>query len=134
MIQEAAEQAVHASSPSAGAAVADDATADGTAMPPPNALQQQWAPEPEEEDEEDEEENVGQWSPVPLDAQHIGNQDVVHEDDDQRLIDLLRKQVSLVIYAPINFSLYKYKCIYHEIHYSTYYKTSCGCWIACCAM
>ena len=50
----------------------------------------------DEEEEEEEEENVGQWSPVPLDAQHIGNQDVVHEDDDQRLLDLLRKQVSAV--------------------------------------
>lgn len=81
------------SHPEEGPATAADGN--GTAAPPLNSLQQQWAPEPEEEEEEEEEEeNVGQWSPVPLDAQHIGNQDVVHEDEDQRLIDLLRKQVS----------------------------------------
>lgn len=76
-----------------GPATAVDGT--GSAAPPLNSLQQQWAPEPEEEEEEEEEENTGQWSPVPLDAQHIGNQDVVHEDEDQRLIDLLRKQVDM---------------------------------------
>ncbi|KAL3159310.1 hypothetical protein ABBQ32_011264 [Trebouxia sp. C0010 RCD-2024] len=97
--QEAAGKADPASSsPLGGPSHAEEGPAtaadgNGTAAPPLNSLQQQWAPEPEEEDEEEEEENVGQWSPVPLDAQHIGNQDVVHEDEDQRLIDLLRKQV-----------------------------------------
>ena len=96
--QEADGEAAGASTSSAGPAQTQDGPAkavDGnsSAAPPMNTLQQQWAPEVEEEDEEDEDENVGQWSPMPLDAQHIGNQDVVHEDDDQRLIDLLRKQV-----------------------------------------
>ena len=100
-MQEAAGKANPASSsPWGGPSHAEEGpatAADGnsTAAPPLNFLQQQWAPEPEEEEEEEEEENVGQWSPVPLYAQHIGNQDVVHEDEDQRLIDLLRKQVSL---------------------------------------
>lgn len=103
-MQEAAGEAAGAASPSAGPTHAQDGpatAADGnsTAAPPLNSLQQQWAPEVEEEDEEEEEENVGQWSPVPLDAQHIGNQDVVHEDDDQRLIDLLRKQVKLLMHV-----------------------------------
>ena len=102
-LQEAAVQDAEPSSPQEGPAHAEEGpatAADGhvNAAPPLNALQQQWAPEPEDEvEEEEEEENVGQWSPVPLDAQHIGTQDVVHEDDDQRLIDLLRKQVRLSI-------------------------------------
>lgn len=101
-MQEAAADADRPSSPSVGVAhdLEGPATAGAGATnggPQLNALQQQWAPEPEEEEEEEEEEeNVGQWSPVPLDAHHIGNQDVVHEDDDQRLLDLLRKQVSLM--------------------------------------
>ena len=75
---------------------------DSVAVPQLSALQQQWAPEPEEEeDEEEEEENVGQWSPAPLDAQHVGSQDVVHEDDDQRLLDLLRKQVGVCGKMPV---------------------------------
>ena len=42
----------------------------------------------------DLEENVGQWSPPPLDmAMVTTGQDVVHEDDDTRLLDLLRAQV-----------------------------------------
>lgn len=105
-MQEAAGKANPASSsPLGGPSHAEEGPAtaadgNGTAAPPLNSLQQQWAPEPEEEEEEEEEEeNVGQWSPVPLDAQHIGNQDVVHEDEDQRLIDLLRKQVSLTAHA-----------------------------------
>ena len=98
-MQEAARKDAGHSSPADGPSRTEEGPAtalDGTgsAAPPPNSLQQQWAPEPEEdEEEEEEEENTGQWSPVPLDAQHIGNQDVVHEDEDQRLIDLLRKQV-----------------------------------------
>ena len=101
-LQEAAADADTPSSPPAGVAHDEEGPATAGAgvsngSPPLNALQQQWAPEPEEEEEEEEEEeNVGQWSPAPLDAQHIGNQDVVHEDDDQRLLDLLRKQVSIV--------------------------------------
>ncbi|DBA94110.1 hypothetical protein WJX77_004695 [Trebouxia sp. C0004] len=97
--QEAAADADTPSSPPAGVAHDEEGPATAGAgvtngAPLLNALQQQWAPEPrEEEEEEEEEENVGQWSPAPLDAQHIGNQDVVHEDDDQRLLDLLRKQV-----------------------------------------
>jgi len=100
-LQEAAADADTPSSPPAGVAHDEEGPATAGAgvtngAPPLNALQQQWAPEPdEEEEEEEEEENVGQWSPAPLDAQHIGNQDVVHEDDDQRLLDLLRKQVSI---------------------------------------
>eukprot|EP00208_Stichococcus_sp_RCC1054_P002856 CAMPEP_0206140744 /NCGR_PEP_ID=MMETSP1473-20131121/10524_1 /ASSEMBLY_ACC=CAM_ASM_001109 /TAXON_ID=1461547 /ORGANISM="Stichococcus sp, Strain RCC1054" /LENGTH=711 /DNA_ID=CAMNT_0053535011 /DNA_START=336 /DNA_END=2471 /DNA_ORIENTATION=+ len=40
------------------------------------------------------EENVGQWSPPPVDPAMIGvGQDVVHEDDDRRILDLLRAQV-----------------------------------------
>ena len=101
-LQEAAADADSPSSPPAGVAHDEEGPATAGAgitngAPQLNALQQQWAPEPEEEEEEEEEEeNVGQWSPAPLDAQHIGNQDVVHEDDDQRLLDLLRKQVSIV--------------------------------------
>ena len=100
-LQEAAADADTPSSPPAGGAHEEEGPATAGAgvtnsAPQLNALQQQWAPEPEEEEEEEEEEeNVGQWSPAPLDAQHIGNQDVVHEDDDQRLLDLLRKQVSI---------------------------------------
>lgn len=100
-MQEAGRKEGPDSSPLGGPSHAEEGpatAADGTAAaaPPLNSLQQQWAPEPEEEEEEgEEEENTGQWSPVPLDAQHIRNQDVVHEDEDQRLIDLLRKQVSL---------------------------------------
>ena len=100
-LQEAAADADTPSSPPAGVAHDEEGPATAGAgitngAPPLNALQQQWAPEPEEEEEEEEEEeNVGQWSPAPLDAQHSGNQDVVHEDDDQRLLDLLRKQVSI---------------------------------------
>ena len=91
--------AAGAASPLAGPAHEEEGPATagaggGPAAPLLNSLQQQWAPEPEEEEEEEEEEeNVGQWSPAPLDAQHVGGQDVVHEDDDQRLLDLLRKQV-----------------------------------------
>ena len=101
-LQEAAADVDTPSLPPAGIAHDEEGPATAGAgvsngAPPLNALQQQWAPEPEEEEEEEEEEeNVGQWSPAPLDAQHIGNQDVVHEDDDQRLLDLLRKQVSIV--------------------------------------
>ena len=81
-------------------------------MPPLNSLQQQWAPEPEdEEEEEEEEENVGQWSPVPLDGQHIGTQDVVHEDEDQRLIDLLRKQVNMVPHPCLWMLCYQKACL-----------------------
>ena len=100
-LQEAAADADTPSSPPAGVAHDEEGPATAGAgitngAPQLNALQQQWAPEPEEEEEEEEEEeNVGQWSPAPLDAHHIGNQDVVHEDDDQRLLDLLRKQVSI---------------------------------------
>ena len=100
-LQEAAADADTPSSPPAGVAHDEEGPATAGAgitngAPPLNALQQQWAPEPEEEEEEEEEEeNIGQWSPAPLDAHHIGNQDVVHEDDDQRLLDLLRKQVSI---------------------------------------
>ena len=100
-LQEAAADADTPSSPPAGVAHDEEGPATAGAgitsgVPQLNALQQQWAPEPEEEEEEEEEEeNVGQWSPAPLDAHHIGNQDVVHEDDDQRLLDLLRKQVSI---------------------------------------
>ena len=82
------------SSPSAGAAPQDPpSTLEGSAAnDPQTAYQQQWAPE--EESEEGEEENVGQWSPEPLDARHVGSQDVIHEDDDMRMLALLRSQVT----------------------------------------
>ncbi len=48
-----------------------------------------------EEEEEPEEENVGQWSPRPLDAEHVVGQDVIPEEEDARLLELLRAQVSL---------------------------------------
>ena len=81
-------------SPSAGAAPQDaPSTLDGSAaLDSQTAYQQQWAPE--EESEEEEEENVGQWSPEPLDARHVGSQDVIHEDDDMRMLALLRSQVT----------------------------------------
>ena len=41
----------------------------------------------------EEEENTGQWSPRPLAAAVVAGQDVVAEDDDRRLLDLLRAQV-----------------------------------------
>ena len=41
----------------------------------------------------EEEENTGQWSPRPLPAAVVAGQDVVGEDDDRRLLDLLRAQV-----------------------------------------
>ena len=85
----------------AGVADGDTAATAGAGSsspaPPLSSLQHQLAPDlaqEEEEEDDDEEENVGQWSPVPLDPQHIGNQDVVHEDDDQRRIDILRQQVN----------------------------------------
>lgn len=41
-----------------------------------------------------EEENTGQWSPAPLDPEAIpSGADVVHEDDDSRLLELMRAQV-----------------------------------------
>ncbi|BDA46670.1 probable cactin [Coccomyxa sp. Obi] len=50
--------------------------------------------EPEEEEyEEPEEENVGQWSPRPLEPEHVVGQDVIPEEEDARLLDLLRKKV-----------------------------------------
>lgn len=122
-MQEAAKKDAGTSSPldgpsrtEEGPTTAVDGT--GSAAPPLNSLQQQWAPEPEE-DEEEEEENTGQWSPVPLDSQHIGNQDVVHEDEDQRLINLLRKQVE-----PCHPSSYCRHCIVNK-------ATKAACWKAC---
>ena len=89
------------SSPSAGAASqgtpsVPPSTAEG-GLPDPSqtAYQQQWAPEPVESEEE-EEENVGQWSPEPLDPKLVGNQDVIHEDDDMRMLALLRAQVTVM--------------------------------------
>lgn len=43
--------------------------------------------------ESEEEENTGQWSPRPLPAAVVAGQDVVAEDDDRRLLELLRAQV-----------------------------------------
>ncbi|EIE19628.1 hypothetical protein COCSUDRAFT_67727 [Coccomyxa subellipsoidea C-169] len=47
----------------------------------------------EDEYEEPEEENVGQWSPRPLEPEHVVGQDVIPEEEDARLLDLLRKKV-----------------------------------------
>lgn len=41
----------------------------------------------------EEEENTGQWSPRPLAAAVVAGQDVVGEEDDRRLLELLRAQV-----------------------------------------
>ena len=43
--------------------------------------------------ESEEEENTGQWSPRPVPAAVVAGQDVVAEDDDRRLLELLRAQV-----------------------------------------
>lgn len=52
--------------------------------------------EPEEDEyEEPEEENVGQWSPRALEPEHVVGQDVIPEEEDARLLDLLRKKVGL---------------------------------------
>ena len=90
---------VSPSSPSAGAASpqgdpsAPPSIAEGAlAEPSKTSHQQQWAPDMEESEEE-EEENVGQWSPEPLDPRLVGTQDVIHEDDDLRMLTLLRAQV-----------------------------------------
>lgn len=49
----------------------------------------------EDEGESEEEENTGQWSPVPINSAHVGvSDDVVFEDDDARMLALLRAQVS----------------------------------------
>lgn len=54
--------------------------------------------EPEEEEyEEPEEENVGQWSPRPLEPEHVVGQDVIPEEEDARLLDLLRKKVRTAV-------------------------------------
>lgn len=54
--------------------------------------------EPEEEEyEEPEEENVGQWSPRPLEPEHVVGQDVIPEEEDTRLLDLLRKKVRTAV-------------------------------------
>ncbi|KAK9806113.1 hypothetical protein WJX72_002023 [[Myrmecia] bisecta] len=47
----------------------------------------------ESESEEEEEDNTGQWSPRPLDPEHVIGQDVIPEDDDRALLDLMRAQV-----------------------------------------
>ncbi len=54
--------------------------------------------EPEEDEyEEPEEENVGQWSPRPLEPEHVVGQDVIPEEEDARLLDLLRKKVGALL-------------------------------------
>ena len=42
---------------------------------------------------QEEEENTGQWSPAPLPTAMVVGQDVVSEEDDLRLLELLRQQV-----------------------------------------
>ncbi len=37
--------------------------------------------------------NAGQWSPRPLDAEHVAGQEVIPEEDDMRLLELLRAQI-----------------------------------------
>ncbi len=46
-----------------------------------------------EEEEEPEEENTGQWSPAPLDPEQVQGQDIIPEEEDARLLELLRAQV-----------------------------------------
>ena len=103
------------SSPSAGAAPQEPpSNLDG--VPPASqsqtAYQQQWAPE--EESEEEEEENVGQWSPEPLDARHVGSQDVIHEDDDMRMLALLRSQVVLQLACCCSYPVHGFGSLFDE--------------------
>ena len=42
---------------------------------------------------QEEEENTGQWSPAPLPTAMVAGQDVISEEDDLRLLELLRQQV-----------------------------------------
>lgn len=66
--------------------LAEEAAAAATERRPPE--------EPDEMDyEEPEEENVGQWSPRPLEPEHVVGLDVIPEEEDARLLDLLRKKV-----------------------------------------
>ncbi len=37
---------------------------------------------------------AGQWSPKPLDAEHVAGQEVVTEEEDMRLLELQRAQAS----------------------------------------
>lgn len=52
----------------------------------------------EDEDEEFGEENVGQWSPEPISAEQIVGLDVISEEDDLRLLELQRAQVTIIAY------------------------------------
>lgn len=59
-----------------------------------------------DDDEEPEEENTGQWSPRPLDPEHVAGQDVIPEEEDARLLELLRAQVSHMLqHKPFTFLL-----------------------------
>ena len=50
--------------------------------------------EEDEDEEEPQEENVGQWSPRALDPEHVqSSEDVIPDEEDARLLELLRAQV-----------------------------------------
>ena len=73
-----------------------DADANAGAMPPPaprgRAAEEE--PDQDEETEEEQEENTGQWSPRALEPEHVPlGQDVIPEEEDARLLELLRAQV-----------------------------------------
>ena len=73
-----------------------DADANAGAMPPPaprgRAAEEE--PDQDEEPEEEQEENTGQWSPRALEPVHVPlGQDVIPEEEDARLLELLRAQV-----------------------------------------
>ena len=53
----------------------------------------------EESEDEGHESNIGQWSPEPLDQAQIGGRDVIPEEDDLRMLNLLRAQVTALLQA-----------------------------------
>ena len=66
----------------------------GGMPPPPPRQPREAAAEPDlDEEEEPEEENTGQWSPQPLDPEQVQGQDIIPEEEDARLLELLRAQV-----------------------------------------
>ena len=66
----------------------------GAAAAPPAAPRGVPREDWEESDEDFGEENVGQWSPQPVPASEIRGLEVVSQAQDERMLQLLRAQVS----------------------------------------
>lgn len=88
------------SAPAQPAAVHDDSDAavQDVSAPHEPVMQQKEEDVDEDEDEEFGEENVGQWSPEPISAEQIVGLDVISEEDDLRLLELQRAQVTIIAY------------------------------------